>query len=97
MKRYLTFQPHLANTSALPGETENLEIASFHKNALRCVAHIHTERIQIITWSQSYHPVWGAHWLHLANTTEPSIRPCAGAVRPYVKLTLPITCYGRPM
>jgi len=31
--------------------------------------------------------IWRAHWRHLANTTN---RPCAAAMRPYVKLLLPL-------
>jgi len=30
---YFIFSPHLTNASALPGETGNPEIASFHLNA----------------------------------------------------------------
>ena len=30
---YFIFPPHLTNASALPGETGNPEIASFHLNA----------------------------------------------------------------
>jgi len=30
---YFTFPPHLTSASALPGETGNPEIASFHLNA----------------------------------------------------------------
>jgi len=30
---YFIFQPHLTSASALPGETGNPEIASFHLNA----------------------------------------------------------------
>ena len=30
---YFIFQPHLTSASALPAETENPEIASFHLNA----------------------------------------------------------------
>jgi len=30
---YFIFPPHLTSASALPGETENPEIASFHLNA----------------------------------------------------------------
>jgi len=33
IKMYFIFPPHLTSASALPGETENPEIASFHLNA----------------------------------------------------------------
>jgi len=33
IKTYIIFSPHLTNASALSGETENPEIASFHLNA----------------------------------------------------------------
>jgi len=32
--------------------------------------------------------IWSAHWRHLANTTLN--RPCAAAMRPYVKLLWPL-------
>ena len=32
--------------------------------------------------------IWGSHWRHLANTTEPSV--CVAAMRPYVKLLWPL-------
>ena len=39
--------------------------------------------------------IWGAHWRHLANTTEPSV--CSGdAALCQVTLTTLLSCYGRP-
>jgi len=34
IKTYFIFPPHLTKTSALPGETGNQEIGSFHLNAV---------------------------------------------------------------
>ena len=36
IKVYFIFPPHLTSASALPGETRNSEIASFHLNAACC-------------------------------------------------------------
>ena len=35
-------------------------------------------------------PIWGAHWHHLANTTE---LPYAAAMRPFVKLLSPLVLF----
>jgi len=43
------FPPHLINGSALPCETENAEIVSFHVNVSRWFASRHTSHIWIIT------------------------------------------------
>jgi len=37
-QRLFVFLPHPSNVSALPGETQTLEIASFHSNAGYCFA-----------------------------------------------------------
>jgi len=42
---YFIFSPHLAIASALPGETENLEIASFHLNAACFLPKKHETRL----------------------------------------------------
>jgi len=49
---YFIFPPHLTNASALPGETGNPEIASFHLNA----ACFLPETQNIVTWSELNHP-----------------------------------------
>jgi len=44
--RKVFFQPHLTSASALPGETGNLEIASFHLT-VACFLPTHTKHIKI--------------------------------------------------
>jgi len=41
------FQPHLTCASALPGETRNPKIASFHWNAARFFSKNNTKHIKI--------------------------------------------------
>jgi len=48
----LPTSPHISSGSALPCETGNPEIASFHLNIVCYFSNEHTEHIQIITWSQ---------------------------------------------
>jgi len=55
-RRCFVFPPHLSSGSALPCETGNPEIASFHLNTVCCFANEHTKYIQIITWSQLNYP-----------------------------------------
>jgi len=43
---------YLYSGSALPCETGNPEIASYHFNIVCCFANKHTKRIQMISWSQ---------------------------------------------
>jgi len=43
---YFIFPPHLTSASALPWETGNLEIASFHVN-VACFYQKHTKQIKI--------------------------------------------------
>jgi len=45
----LHFPPHLINASALPCETENTEIVSFHVNVACLFANRHISHIGIIT------------------------------------------------
>jgi len=45
----LYFPPHLINASALPCETGNTEIVSFHLNVTCWFANRHTSHIGIIT------------------------------------------------
>ena len=52
---YFIFPSHLTNASALPGETGNPEIASFHLNAA-CVFTKKHETVKNITWSELNHP-----------------------------------------
>jgi len=40
---YFIFSPHLTNAAALPGETGNPEIASFHLNAAACFSSKNTK------------------------------------------------------
>jgi len=49
IKRCYTFLPHLINASALPCETENMEMVSFHVNVSCWFANRHTSHIRIIT------------------------------------------------
>jgi len=52
---YFIFLPHLTSASALPGETGNPEIASFHLNAARF--HQKTRNtVKNNTWSELNHP-----------------------------------------
>jgi len=53
---YFIFPPHLTNASALPGETGNLEIASFHLNAACFFYQKPRNTVKNITWSQLNHP-----------------------------------------
>jgi len=46
---------YLTGVSALPGETQNPEIVSFHLNDVCLFANKCTDHIQIITWSQLNH------------------------------------------
>jgi len=49
IKRCYIFPPHLINGFALPCETENVEIVSFHVNVSCWFANRHTSHIGIIT------------------------------------------------
>jgi len=51
IKRCYIFPPHLINASALPCETENTEIVSFHVNVTCWFENRHTSHIRIITQS----------------------------------------------
>jgi len=51
---YFIFPPHLTSASALPGETENPEIASFDLNAACFFTKKH-ETVKNITWSELNH------------------------------------------
>jgi len=48
IKSCYIFSPHLINASALPCETENMEIVSFHVNVACWFANRHTSHIGII-------------------------------------------------
>jgi len=52
----LYFPPHLTSASALPGETGNPEIASFHLNAACFFSKKTRNTVKNITWSQLNHP-----------------------------------------
>jgi len=53
---YFIFPPHLQSASALPGETGNPEIVSFHLNAA-CFFYQKTQStVKNITWSELNHP-----------------------------------------
>ena len=54
-KIYFSFPPHLTSASALPGETGNPKIASFHLNAACFFTQKH-ETVTNITWSELNHP-----------------------------------------
>jgi len=47
IKIYFIFPPHLTSTSALPGETGNPEIASFHLSAACVFAKKHQTQLKI--------------------------------------------------
>jgi len=49
IKRCNIFPPHLINVSALPCETENMEIVSLHVLVAWLFANRHTSHIEIIT------------------------------------------------
>jgi len=49
IKRCYIIPPHLINAPALPCETENTEIVSFHVNVSHYFASRHTSHIGIIT------------------------------------------------
>jgi len=56
IKRYFIFSPHLTIASALPGETVNPEIGSFHLNAACCFSSKHTKHIKLSpghSWTHS--------------------------------------------
>ena len=48
--------PHLASASALPGETGNPEIASFHLTVARFFTKEHERQLKNITLSELNHP-----------------------------------------
>jgi len=48
IKRCYIFSPHLINAFALPCETENMEIVSFHVNVSCGLTNRHTSHIGII-------------------------------------------------
>jgi len=52
----LCFPTHLSSGSALPCETGNPEIVSFHLNTVCCFATNTKKHIQIITWSLLNYP-----------------------------------------
>jgi len=47
IKMYFIFPPHLTSTSALPGETGNPEIASFHLNVAYFFTKKHEKQFKI--------------------------------------------------
>jgi len=49
VKMYFIFPPHLTSASALPGETGNPEIASFHLNAACFFTKKHETQLKSIT------------------------------------------------
>jgi len=49
IKRCYILLPHLINASALPCETENMEIVAFHVIVACWFANRHTSHIEIIT------------------------------------------------
>jgi len=53
---YFIFPPHLTSASALPGETENPEIASFHLNAACFFTKKTRNTVTNITGSELNHP-----------------------------------------
>ena len=56
IKMYFIFPPHLTSASALPGETENPEIASFHLNAACFFTKKTRNTVTNITGSELNHP-----------------------------------------
>jgi len=56
IKMYFIFPPHLASASALPGETGNPEIASFHLNVAYFSPKKHETQLKISPWSELNHP-----------------------------------------
>ena len=48
--------PHLTSASALPGETKNPEIVSFHLNAACFFTKKTRNTVKNITWSETNHP-----------------------------------------
>jgi len=59
IKMYFIFPPHLTSASALPGETANPKIATFHLN-VACFFTKKHETVKNITWSELNH-----HSLHV--------------------------------
>jgi len=59
--------PHISSGSALPCETGNPEIASFHLNTVCCFVNEHTKHIQIITWSQLNYPSFPKYRLYVSD------------------------------
>jgi len=55
IKMYFVFPPHLICVFALPGETGNPEIASFHLNAACFVTKKTRNTVKNITWSELNH------------------------------------------
>ena len=55
IKMCFIFPPHLTSASALPGETGNPEIASFHLD-VACFFTKKHETVKNITWSELNHP-----------------------------------------
>jgi len=53
---YFIFSSHLTSASALPGETGNPEIASFHLNVACFFTKKHETQLKNITWSELNHP-----------------------------------------
>ena len=53
---YFIFPPRLTCASALPGETENPEIASFHLNAACFLPKKTQSIVKNITWSELNYP-----------------------------------------
>ena len=53
---YFICSHHLTNASALPGETGNPEIASFHLNAACFFTKKTRNTVKNITWSELNHP-----------------------------------------
>jgi len=51
IKRCYHLPPHLINASAVPCETQNTEIISFHVDVVCWFANRHTSHIEIICWS----------------------------------------------
>jgi len=67
-KQFFISSPHLTSVSALPAKTGNLEMISFHSNAVMLFCR-HTKHIHNITWSQLQHPHSHNDRLHASNRT----------------------------
>jgi len=76
---YYIFPPHLTSASALPGETGNPEIASFHLNAACFFTKKHETQLKVSPGLRAEPPftVKTIDWVHQTGPRKGALHPAA--------------------